>query len=124
MRVLDSRLHKAEQALAKHKKALLQSLERPLRALGYRLEPLFDDRAVSSDQVIQTRWPGGTKEIPSKIIVETDRFPKAVDTSKVFPVVFGNVPAEHRLICPDCDRTFALPLHLGRHRHAMHPNNR
>lgn len=31
------------------------------------------------------------KEIPSKVI-DTERFPKAVDTGKVIPVVFGNVP--------------------------------
>ncbi|HEU4370269.1 MAG TPA: hypothetical protein VFV05_18760 [Methylomirabilota bacterium] len=24
------------------------------------------------------------------------------------------------LVCPDCDRTFALPMHLGRHRKARH----
>jgi hypothetical protein len=24
------------------------------------------------------------------------------------------------LVCPDCNRTFALPMHLGRHRKAKH----
>jgi hypothetical protein len=91
MRVLDSRLHKAQQALAKHKKALLQSLEKPLRELGYRLVPLPDNGPTVSA-------PGGTP---------TSWEPSA--------------PADS-LICPDCDRTFALPVHLGRHRHAMHPN--
>lgn len=32
----------------------------------------------------------------------------------------GATPRRHQLRCPDCTRTFALPHHLGRHRHAMH----
>ena len=30
------------------------------------------------------------------------------------------VVMERAVACPDCDRTFALPMHLGRHRKAKH----
>jgi hypothetical protein len=30
------------------------------------------------------------------------------------------VAPSRAVACPDCDRTFALPMHLGRHRKAKH----
>src|SRR5215468_5867730 len=33
-----------------------------------------------------------------------------------------SVAAEKTLACPHCDRSFAQPLHLGRHVAAMHKN--
>ena len=41
--------------------------------------------------------------------------------------IFGSSPAQTespaadgRLVCQDCDRSFALPMHLGRHRASKH----
>jgi hypothetical protein len=90
-----TRLHNIQRAVAKHKEALLQSLEKPLRELGYRVEPL----PVSSEHPMDTDWSLGTVMSAVK-----EQAP----------------PSEHQLICPGCDRTFARPVHLGRHRQARH----
>ena len=56
-----------------------------------------DERAAAIRRMLDVAEPGPESHAPRTTIV-----------------VAGAVA------CPDCDRTFALPMHLGRHRKAKH----
>jgi hypothetical protein len=60
-------------------------------------------RRVSSDRVEAIRRMLG--------VVETAPAPPGLSPSE---------PRSRSLACPDCERAFALPMHLGRHRKAAH----
>jgi hypothetical protein len=60
-------------------------------------------RRISSDRIEAIRRMLG--------VVETAPAPRAPRAGE---------PRSRGLSCPDCERTFALPMHLGRHRKAAH----
>lgn len=93
-------LAKTLRLLAAEKKAVLQrqtalvaSLNKLLPSIGYRVVPL------ESEGRTDLRSTGGGRRRPA---------PTAV--------LLRNKP----LVCQHCNRTFALPLHLGRHISVMH----
>ena len=61
-------------------------------------------RRVSTDRAEAIRRMLSISELPAKSMHQTRR-----------AAVRGE-----RLLCPDCDRVFALPMHLGRHRKTKH----
>lgn len=91
-------LAKTLRLLAAEKKAVLQrqtalvaSLNKLLPSIGYRVVPLEGEGRAGVRSSLPARRPATAK-------------------------LLTNRP----LICPHCNRTFALPLHLGRHMSVMH----
>ena len=133
-----NKLHSAQRAVEKHKDAFIKSLEKPLRNLGYRLERIvvaFDDAAVSPaflDTVTfnastVTESPHTLKQVSGDEYVKVTAPPGTpVGKWPTVTIPLREPPSpprqnrQHQFVCPDCDRTFALPVHLGRHRQAAH----